>query len=151
MITINKNSWLHKFNRRFSFCGGWSADRQTNLCSYFWMTVGSIICLLLKTFVIIFLLSFAYALSVAIFSDITGIPVRSDSWESVPWWLWVFAPFVLPVMASCIVGAIFVLLFLLSVITDLIKGAKKKKKKPGLLRSYLKAKKDKYCPLLQVK
>lgn len=48
-----------------------------------------------------------------------------------------------------LVLSFFMMIFSVSVITDLIKGVKKKK--PSLLRSYLKAKKDKYCPLLQVK
>lgn len=43
MITINKNSLTHRFNKKCGIKDDWWWDNQVSLCPYFWGTVCSLL------------------------------------------------------------------------------------------------------------
>lgn len=151
MITINRNSALHRFNKKWAWRGGWSADNDVKtLCQYFWMTVGSLLKLFLSTIAIVvfagFILTALTMIGVGIFDDDTYL-------TNNPWWWWVIAPFVGAGVIGGIVGLAFLLAATFYIIKEWCKKAKSKVKQrpPTLLGQYVKAKKERVCPLVEIK
>jgi hypothetical protein len=122
-MKISESAW-HYGLYRMGFENGY-ASQTANLCSYFWRTVAGG----LKALCIVgFLLAILIGAGMVVFQN--------------PWWS----------LGAAALVAVFILYMeygsplFHSVFDD---GGKKKPREKGLLRSYIQAKKDKHCPLIE--
>lgn len=145
MITINKNSLIHRFNKKCGINDGWWWDNQVSLCSYFWGTIGS----LLKFFFFCGVaLAFLSVFGSSVLKGLFGDHIFDTNW----------------IFLSPVVGTITVTLLVVSIIVALegIFWCKRKlyalkrnkpviEKEHNIFFEYVKAKKDKFCPRIQIK
>lgn len=154
MITIHRKSRLHKFVQSWCWRGSWSLNNEVKtLCQYFWATVGALFKFALTVVFYLFItlagVGFFTALGFAIVDDFLSIPVDT-------WWKWVLLPIISAPCLAAGVGVFFCVMwcghqFLLWLFYG--KWRKKSKDKKGpktLLGQYLKAKKEKICPLVRL-
>lgn len=96
MIKINKNGWLHRFNKFFSPLPSSHWDNMNNFCEYFWRTVIHFIALTLLL-VVVFV-----ALSV-----IGGSFLGHKNTFSFSWWAWFIAPVLGALSVAALAGVVF--------------------------------------------
>lgn len=131
-MQVSRKSWHYRFNAYVSFC----TESETNLCGYFWFTVGN----LLKSIITVGIL-----LGV-IFGPVDGIgnALVGD------WGLHYSLILLVGVLGLCVTVCISV-----GLIIGIFKSIDYLKtpsvKKPGLVGSFVKAKKDKMCPMIEFK
>lgn len=135
-MKISKNTWHYKMvTERFCYTNGWRACN--NLCLYFWQVVAR------------FLMGFALGL-LAISPVVTVIAIITNYMPPL------VTPFVatgLTFAALCMIAGV---IFIWEKTEDLIRHTKwkrkslePKEKKPNLLIEYIKAKKEKMCPIIE--
>lgn len=128
-MKIKTNAWHARFIRA-TWCEMFDADMPRSLCSYFWILVFSTVFSVLLS-----------ALALAL-SPILG-PVLGAVWLYGRWEEWKKEQQAREYEAAKREGR-------LDEYNAKYFGKKeKKRKKPGLLRSFIKAKKQKVCPLIQ--
>lgn len=145
MITINKNSLVHKFNVKLGIKDEWWWDSQVNLCPYFWGTIGSLLKFL-----------FFSGAALAFFGVFGSAILKGFFGDSIFDTYWIYL--------SPIIGAIAIsLLFVLTaVVVESILWCRRKvydrragksvvEKEPNIFFEYVKAKKNKFCPRIQIK
>ncbi|UZV39720.1 hypothetical protein APT65_00117 [Trabzonvirus APT65] len=145
MITINKNSLIHRFNKKCGIKDDWWWDSQVSLCPYFWGTIGS-------------LLKFLFFSGVAlVFLSVVGSAILKGFFgDSIFDTYWIYL--------SPIIGAITIslLLVLTVVVVEGILWCRRKlydrkvgkpvvEKDPSIFFEYIKSKKNKFCPRIQIK
>ena len=145
MITINKKSLVHRFNKNFGIKDGCWWDSQVSLCPYFWGTVGS----LLKFFffsgvALAFLSVFGYSIMNCLF----GEHIFDTNWI-----------YLSPVVGSVTIALFFVIMIV--VVESLLWSRRKLcdrrvgkvfvEKEPNIFFEYFKSKKEKFCPRIQIK
>ena len=127
-MRISARSWHMRLARHLD------EDYQPrNLCHHFWVTVASV--LFLKAVI-------GFVIGVFIASPILAIIVALQGWlvKDSDWWL---------AMMPSSVGWGFVGLVILVVLVKSLLS-RTPQKPPGLVRSYLRARKDKLCPMIEV-
>jgi len=126
-MEIRKNSW-HFNLYTMSFSSGWGGE-TTNLCSYFWRVMSGM-------FKALFIIAFLLTVLAGLGSIIYQFPLVS-----------------LPALGLAAV-CILIMRYRARVRNDVTSERYRtrsegyEKPEPGLIRSYLKAKKDKVCPLI---
>jgi len=149
-MIIKRNSWHYRMNvwkRR-----AWRTEKQRTLCGYFWFTI---VTMLLVAAVPLAVYTFFFIMGGAIAHDMKGVPfIDPDS-------LWILvtypitgAIFIASIIGicACLVGAFWVFAKTGGWILNKLKSRQKKEKtvrEPGLLASYLKARKEKVCPIIK--
>lgn len=153
MIKINKNGWLHKFNKTMSGLPSPHWDNMTNFCEYFWRTVMHFIALTL-------LLVAVYAA----LSMIGGSFLGHENILSFNWWTWFTAPALgalsLAALAGVVFGGGWLFYYLRGICRDHrtstyeTRAEKKRRKKERRDSNWIvvmyRSKKEKYCPSIKV-
>ena len=149
MIKINKNSWIHRFNKSVSDQPSWWWDEQTNFCPYFWKTV--------KHFFLIALLGSFLIAAASIFGT---VPLQEmdnfgDHWELIPTWKYFAAPFAGVAFVASVVAGFYSVAWCISKVVLgfqrlLYRDKKPKVKKQGWVSAMWRGYKDKYCPRMEV-
>lgn len=149
MIKINKNSWIHRFNKAVSDQPDWWWDEQTNFCPYFWKTV--------KHF---FLISLLFCLILAAASLVGTLPLQEtgnfgNNWGAIPTWKYIVAPFAGAATIAAGVASFFSVAWAISRVVIglqwlLYRKKKPKAKKQGWVSAMWRGYKDKYCPRMEV-
>ena len=122
-MEIRKNSWHYWF---YKFADGGRYTSSTNLCRYFWRVVLGLLLATLCCAVVVGLVGGAGLL----------------------FYLHTAASFMVLGAIGVVVGLCFLASHISNKLEDRRWAAGYVKPKPGLLRSYLKAKKDKVCPIV---
>lgn len=130
-MIIEKSSWHYKLN---SYA---VRDIPTNLCGYFWLTV------FLVSFIILTLSGILLSFSTAGCIVMEGYDI--SKWYSIPIGFFIHA------LLISIVYCIYTVNRYLQHIIKLYKSRDIEVKEPSLLKAFIKAKKDKMCPLLTFK
>lgn len=151
-MIIKKNSWHYRMNvwKRHE----WRTQKARTLCGYFWFTVGTMLLTIsvpLMVYVVFFLLGGA------IMSDMKNIPEFILSLSS--YWVFLTYPatgviFIGGILLICVglTGMFWLATKIITGIHEKLKSRPKKEKvvrEPGLLASYLKARKEKVCPIIK--
>lgn len=145
MITINKNSLIHRFNKKCGIKDDWWWDNQVSLCPYFWGTVFSLLKFLFFSGTA---LAFLSVFGSSILKGLFGDHIFETNWI-----------FLSPVVGSIVIALFFVLM-IVSVEgvlwckrgLEVIKSNKPTvEKEPNIFFEYVKAKKSKFCPRIQIK
>lgn len=150
MIEINKNSWIHRFNKAVSDQPEWWWDEQTNFCPYFWKTVKHFVLITLVVLVVFFIASLIGTLPL---SETEHVFQR---WDLIPTWKYYAAPFAGAVFVLVVIGGLWAISWTIATIIlgirNLIFRKKPKKaKKKGWIATMWSGYKDKYCPRMEVK
>lgn len=137
-MIIRKNSWHFKVVDFYDNVYTWQIERKgTTLCDYFWKVVESLMAIiisgltlaaLITSFVFILVITPVLVLFVGTTSSaILGVvPVSGFLWACI--------------IAGCIAAFV-----------QQNSSPSVKKKEPGLIMSYIRAKKQKFCPRVEVK
>lgn len=153
MIKVNKNGWLHKFNKAMSNLSNYHWDNMTNFCEYFWRTVMHFIALTL-------LLGVVYAA----LSMIGGSFLGHENFLSFNWWTWFTAPALgalsLAALAGVVFGGGWAFYELRGIYRDHrnstyeTRAEKKRRKKERRDSNWIvvmyRSKKEKYCPSVRI-
>lgn len=150
MIEINKNSWIHRFNKAVSDQPDWWWDEQTNFCPYFWKTV--------KHFFLIALLG---SFLIAAASLVGVLPLQEASnfgknWGGIPLWKYLAAPFAGAATIIVGVSVFFSVAWLISQVVIGFRWLLFRKKEPRIKKqSWVSSMwvgfKHNYCPRMKVK
>ncbi|AUR92196.1 TMhelix containing protein [Vibrio phage 1.170.O._10N.261.52.C3] len=148
--TLSKNSWHYKFNRRMENSDFWSVDAtdQVSLCNYAWSTVFNLIV--------------ALALSALLYVFSTGLGAGIlasngvDAGELTYWYLYIW--FLGVAVFAGVVAALLGIGFTIYILNEKYQEYKYDKYEKGLLddkpkqksliSQWIKAKKDKVCPMI---
>lgn len=146
-MIIKKNSWHYRLN--VSQNGSVKTESRNSLCAYFWYTVYSLIKVLRAWLVLYFLF---WAIGFSVVSDTAYDPGKYWGLVAYPFVTLIFAvlPGVLIFYLVC--GASWLGSKIKTRLRKLIPSKKKKikvKKQKGLVGSYLEARKEKICPLIE--
>lgn len=143
-MIVNKNSWHYRFNVWRT--NEWKTERKKTLCSYFWFTVFNIVLVSLMVVGIIGLLSL-----------IGG----SANGELIKHGYDVLFPVLYPLLGVLVVAAaicfgVAVVGVIWAIVAGYQWGVQKYKinrrvSEPGLMISFIKAKKSKICPIIEFK
>lgn len=153
MIKVNKNGWLHKFNKAMSNLPSSHWDNMSNFCEYFWRTVIHIICM-----------SGLIAVLYAALTMIGGSVLGHDNMLTFDWWTWVAAPlvgaFLLCTGGAIVIGIGWLFYYLRDMYRDHRTGTydtreeKKRRKKERRDSNWIvvmyRSNKDKYCPSVEI-
>lgn len=153
MIKVNKNGWLHKFNKAMSGRSNYHWDNMTNFCEYFWRTVMHFVALML-------LLGVVYAA----LSMIGGSFLGHGNFLSFNWWTWFTAPALgalsLAALAGVVFGGGWAFYELRGIYrnrrtsTYETRAEKKRRKKERRNSNWIvvmyRSKKEKYCPSVKI-
>lgn len=150
-MIIKKNSWHYRMNvwKRHE----WRTQKARTLCGYFWFTVGTMLLTIsvpFMAYLVLFILGGSMVHDMRVLVFIAELPTY-----------WNFATYPLTgVVFICGILAICACLFLIfwaavhtgAWVEKKLKSRPKKEKtvrEPGLLASYLKARKEKVCPIIK--
>lgn len=153
MIKVNKNGWLHRFNKATSSRSDYYWDHMTNFCEYFWRTV--------QNFAVLIVLS---AMVYVALSLLGGALLGHDTAGTFVWWTWFAAPMVGLGAAGSPVGFIIGTTWLLTKARDKfrdrrnstyeVRAEKKRLKKQRRDSNWIvvmyRSKKEKYCPSVKI-
>ena len=152
MITINKNSWLHRFNIAISLRSRYYWDEQTNLCNYFW---GTVINILKVVFFLSVILSFLFLVGTLPMGIDNGF---TDGFAGVPVWILLVTPFAGTAFILALLAFAFGLAWIIMGIgktahwlIDKTFRRKRKPKKSSIIKAMFHGFKHKYCPRMEVK
>lgn len=150
MIQIDKNSWIHRFNKAVSDQPDWWWDEQQNFCPYFWKTVKHFFLLLLMGLVLLCVVSLVGSLPLG---EINNVLVH---WENIPTWKFVVSPLAGALFVASVMAALYAIAWCISKtvwgLGNLFCRKKKKKvKSKGWLSQMWDGYKNKYCPRMEVK
>ncbi|QFR55768.1 hypothetical protein JC221_122 [Yersinia phage JC221] len=155
-MIVNKNSWHYRFNVWRT--AKWKTERKTSLCSYFWFTVWNIV------FVILFSVGILGLLTavgngfnedvVSHYFDVYSLPTYI-AYPLIPL-IGCAAAFTIITMILAIFGLLCGVKYAFTWGTNWIDNkffSKKNNSKhePGLMISFIKAKKSKICPIIEFK
>lgn len=134
-MKISKSSWHYRFIDFFM-----KGDPPVNLCSYFWTLVHRLFLFIcLATFVIHFVLA-VIGVSWFVIYSIFDIKLPPS---------WLVRPIV-TIVSGAGFGIALGLLFALWQFLSLRVFQRRRKKQPSLIVEFIKAKKQKHCPLLEI-
>lgn len=153
MIKVNKNGWLHKFNKALSSLPNSHWDNMTNFCEYFWRTV-------LHFVLLSGLLSVVYAA----LSVIGGTLLGHENILSFNWLTWFTAPALgalfVGSLAGVTIGVLWTYCNLRSTYSNYrtrtyeTRAEKKRRKKERRDSNWIvvmyRSKKGKYCPSVKI-
>lgn len=158
-LILKRNSWHYKFNRLAQeiliFTGNAAAHK--NLCGYFWVTVWNLLVGAISLGILWGLLTVWGALSLGVFGEPNVIWNNLEPY-GVIYWSWIFGIVSIAVwcfFVACVVGLIFLLIRCFDCLVQLqnnyqlTRNQKTKTKETNLLFAYIKAKKEKYCPIIK--
>lgn len=170
IVNFNRNSWHYKFWDRTH--GGWKKDHK-NLCPYFWDIVFSFLLLPLTwvgyldpsnerkekigpTFVFYLLYGWTTIVSCGLATQEEN-PIGFDVW----WWKFLAGPIVFALVIALGI-TLFALVFcgIMWCKDEIVEFQYRRnirknvefvqeKKNPGVISSFIKAKKEKYCPVIE--
>lgn len=150
MYTIKKDSLLHRFNVSFGIQNESWWDEQTNGCPYFWGTIASIL-----KFIIYFIIF--VGLPTGLFSGLGYNAMRDVFGKDILETSWIWAS---PLFGLAIFSAIVLVAFAVAGIVICLgcgtkniyqKITKTSTGESNFFFVYIKAKKNKYCPRIQIK
>lgn len=151
MITINKKSLIHRFNVNFGIKDSWWWNEQTNLCPYFWGTVASIIKFIVCSFFFVCVpTAFFSGLGYAILGDMFGKEVWGTYWILSSPLVGILVLLSLVLVAMSIVCIVFGIKYLFSWCYQNITNCSSERE-TNIFFEYIKAKKSKICPQIQIK
>lgn len=153
MIKVNKNGWLHRFNKATSSLSDSYWDNMTNFCEYFWRTV--------LRFVI---LSGFLSVICAALTGVGGILLGHNDVSTFDWWTWFAAPALgassLAALAGVAFGGGWAFYELRGIYHDHrtstyeTRAEKKRRKKERRDSNWIvvmyRSKKEKYCPSVKI-
>jgi len=134
-MKISSNSWHWKLNQ-FAHTK-MTEDRKYSLCKYFWLTVASVLLSMLMVFTALFAISFIVMPTLALFDVIENNPATSVQ---------------AAIFCAFVIGCGFMLLkeYYKETIKPKIYGSTRQPKRVNIAFEYVKAKKSKICPILEV-
>lgn len=155
--TYSTKSWLFKYNKAVGSCDVFiNAIHCQSVCAYFWSSIWNI-CMGSLALLIVFLVLTSVGGAIMQLSSLSSIPALSG----LPWYF-LFIPGGLFIVAFLICACI--VIFCGAVITDFIKDLFTKRnepkqfdengeeivkhKEPNIFIEWLKAKKNKHCPII---
>lgn len=133
-MNISKDSWHFKFLNKFTSAGWQIEQNGTTLCNYFWRLIWELLAFGVCSII-------AVAFGVAAFGVLVVAPIAAFCFSVTA---------VLPAaIAGCSIWALTGAAYL-SERRRLAQPKAKQVREPGLLRSYLIAKKEKFCPIVKI-
>lgn len=145
MITINKNSLIHRFNKTCGIKDEWWWDDQVSLCPYFWGTIGSILKFLFLSGIS---LAFPSVFGVGALKMFFGDPIFDTYWVYLSPLLGVAIISLICILGIAIIEGVFWCRSKILIFKD---NKSTIEKEPNIFYEYLKAKKNKFCPSIQIK
>lgn len=153
MIKVNKNGWLHKFNKTMSSLSSYHWDNMSNFCEYFWRTVFHFV-----------MLSGLIAVLYAALSMVGGSFLGHENILSFNWWTWFTAPALGALSFAALAGVVFGGGWLFYYLRDIYRdrrtstyesrAEKKRRKKERRDSNWIvvmyRSNKDKYCPRVEI-
>ena len=125
-MQINRTSWLYRW--AYFFAPAWYRTNQVNLCPFFWRVVLVVPLIWLTILGTLSLILFALFI----------IPVQVLGWEGL-----LIAP-------SILVAASFILRSISKIQERYLRSQPKVFREPNILVEYIKAKKAKFCPRIDI-